>query len=224
LGFSRTLYLRPWFPDRVAAAPPETIFLWHGVACSAWIALVALQVWLIGQRSVRWHRRVGAVGAVLIGLVAVTGWMAARTAAVRPGGFIGVPLPPEHFLIVPAGDLAFFAVLTSLGIMARHRPPSHKRFMLMGTVPMVDAAIFRWPFDFASASPPFEPVARVVSNSDLILLLYLVPFIWWDRRTLGRVHPVTGWVSIALAGYVVLRMPLGESAAWQSAARSLLGS
>jgi hypothetical protein len=224
LGFSRTLYLRPWFPERVAGTATEAIYLWHGAACSAWIALLAVQVWLISQRAVSRHRQLGWLGVALIGLVAVTGWMAARTAALRPGGFIGVPLPPEHFLIVPLGDLAFFTVLTALGITARRQPASHKRLMLMGTVPMVDAAIFRWPFDFASASPPFEPVARVVSYSDLVLLLYLVPFLWCDWRHLGRIHTVTAGVSVALAAYVVLRMPIGGTAAWQALARSLLGA
>lgn len=224
LGFSRTLYLRPWFPERVAAAAPEAIFLWHGAACSAWLALLAAQVWLIRQRSLDVHRRLGWAGAVAIGLVAVTSWMAARTAALRPGGFIGAPIPPEHFLIVPLGDLALFVVLTSLGIVARRQPASHKRLMLMGTIPMVDAAIFRWPFDFAAANPPYEPLARVVSNSDLILLIYLLPFLWWDRRQTGRILPVTAWTSFALVTYVVLRMPVGGSAAWQALARRLIGA
>jgi hypothetical protein len=50
LGFSRTLYLRPWFPERVAGTATEAIYLWHGAACSAWIALLAVQVWLISVR------------------------------------------------------------------------------------------------------------------------------------------------------------------------------
>jgi uncharacterized membrane protein YozB (DUF420 family) len=62
LGFTRTLYLRPRFPERMARAAPETIFLWHGAACSAWIVLLTVQVWLIRQRSVSWHRQVGLGG------------------------------------------------------------------------------------------------------------------------------------------------------------------
>lgn len=208
----------------MAAAPGEAIFLWHGAACSAWIALLTVQAWLISQRRVSWHMRLGWVGAALIGVTFVTGWLAARTGAMRPGGFIGVPLPPEHFLIVPLGDLVFFVELTSLGVFARRQPASHKRLMLMGTVPMMDAATFRWPVDFAAASPPIEAVARVLSNSDLVLLLYLVPFLWWDWRHLGRIHEITAWVSVALVGYVVFRMPIGGSAAWQALARGLLGT
>lgn len=224
LGFSRTLYLRPWFPERAAAAAPEAIFLWHGAACSAWLAILAAQVWLIRQRSLNVHRRLGWAGAAVIGLVTVTSWMAARTAALRPGGFIGAPIPPEHFLIVPLGDLVLFVVLTSLGLVARRQPAAHKRLMLMGTIPMVDAAVFRWPFGFASANPPFEPLARLVSNSDLILLLYLLPFLWWDRRQTGRVLPVTAWISIVVISYVVLRMPIGASTSWQGLARILIGA
>lgn len=224
LGFTRTLFLRPWFPERMARAASETIFLWHGAACTAWIVLLTVQVWLVSQRSVSWHRQLGWLGVVTLGAMAVTGWMAARTAALRPGGFIGVPLPPEHFVIVPWSDLGLFVVLTSLGIMARRRPAAHKRLLMLGTLPMIDAAIVRWPFDFAAANPPFEPLARVVSNSDVILLLYLLPFLWWDRRQLGRIHTVTAWSCVAVVSCVVLRMPLGGTAAWQTIARALLGA
>jgi uncharacterized membrane protein YozB (DUF420 family) len=224
LGFARTLYLRPWFPEFVATRPSESIFLWHGVVFSLWMLLLTAQTALIAGGAPHWHRRVGLAGAAVIALVALTGWLAARTAALRPEGFVGVPLPPEQFLIVPLDDLAFFVVLTTLGILARRRPAVHKRLMLIGTVPMLDAAIFRGPFAFASAELPFEPLARLLSNSDVVLLLFLLPLPWWDLRRLGRVHPVTAWCSIAFAAYVLTRMPLGETAAWQALARLLLAA
>lgn len=58
----------------------------------------------------------------------------------------------------------------------------------------------------------------------LILLLYLLPFLWWDRRQLGRIHTVTAWSSVALVGCAVLRMPRGRPTAWQTLASTLLGS
>ncbi|MEI6028825.1 MAG: hypothetical protein WCT47_19280 [Betaproteobacteria bacterium] len=224
LGFSRTLYLRPWFPERVAASPPEAIFLWHGAACSAWLLLLTAQTWLTSNNALRSHRRLGWLAVIVIPLVALTGWLAMRTGATRPGGFVGVPIKPEHFLIVPLGDLVFVVVLTTLGFLARRTPAAHKRFMLLGTLPMMDAAIFRWPFDFASGNPPIEALAKLVSNSDLVLLLYLLPLLAWDWLRLGRIHPVTGWSSLALVSYVLLRMPLGETEAWQFLARILLGT
>lgn len=58
-------------------------------------------------------------------LFATTVLSFSRTAALRPGGFIGAPIPPERFLIVPVGDLALFVVPTSLGIIARRQPAAH---------------------------------------------------------------------------------------------------
>lgn len=222
LGFARTLYLRPWFPEIVATRPAEPIFLWHGAAFSAWGLMLVLQSSLIARRAVAWHRRMGWLAAGVILFCAVTGWLAAKTGATRAGGFVGVPLPPEHFLIVPLGNLAFFVVLTSLGIAMRRQPATHKRLMLIGTLPMLDAAIFRWPFAFASADLPFAPLAHLLSTSDAILLLYLLPLLLWDRRATGRVQPVTAWASGALALFVLTRMPLGETTAWQALARLLL--
>lgn len=224
LGFARTLYLRPWFPERVATTPQESIFLWHGAVFSAWIALLTVQTGLVAARQLRWHRRLGWLGVALIAAAAWTGWMAVRTGALRPGGFVGVPMPPEQFLIVPSGDLALFVALTGLGILARRRPAAHKRFMLIGTVPMLDAAIFRWPFAFASADLPLEPLARLLSNSDVLMCAFLLPLAWWDLRRTGRLHPVTAWAGGGLMLYVLTRMAMKDSPAWLALARWLLAT
>src|SRR6188768_3696401 len=93
IGFSRTYFLKPWFPEAQQFAPPEAFFFYiHGVSFTAWILLLVLQPLLVARRRVDWHRLVGWFGAGLAAVVIVVGTMGALIAARRPGGFLGVTL------------------------------------------------------------------------------------------------------------------------------------
>ncbi len=95
LGFSRTFFLAPWFPEAAHLAPPEPYFFYvHGVFFTAWILLLIVQPLLVANRRVDVHRKVGWFGAGLAAVVVTVGVTGALIAASRPGGFIGVPIPP----------------------------------------------------------------------------------------------------------------------------------
>src|SRR6476659_9060997 len=110
-GFSRSFYLAPAFGSEPEWAAKEPIFYLHGTVFSLWFALLAYQTFLIRQHSVRLHRKLGYAGAGLGALVVLLGSYVALRAANRPGGFIGVPFPPDQFLAVPIIGMALFAVL-----------------------------------------------------------------------------------------------------------------
>ena len=91
LGFGRTYFLRPWFPEAAALAPTESFFFnIHGVCFTAWMVLLVAQTLLIASRRVAFHRTLGWFGAGLAVAVVVVGVLGALIAARRPGGFIGV--------------------------------------------------------------------------------------------------------------------------------------
>lgn len=95
LGFSRTYFLKPWFPELGHLAPPESFFFTiHGVCFTAWFVLAVIQPALVANRRVDLHRSVGWFGAGLAAAVVVVGIVGALIAADRPCGFIGVPVPP----------------------------------------------------------------------------------------------------------------------------------
>lgn len=99
LGFARSFFLRPLFPDH--PSPPETVFYWHGAVFTAWFVLFSVQPYLIASGRVAAHRALGRGGAVLAAVMVVFGCYVAVVAAARPDGFIGLPIPPFNFLIVP---------------------------------------------------------------------------------------------------------------------------
>jgi hypothetical protein len=66
LGFSRTFFLRPWFPEWAQAhGAPETFFYVHGVVFAGWFLLLIAQPLLVGAGRVDLHRRLGWFGAGL---------------------------------------------------------------------------------------------------------------------------------------------------------------
>ena len=70
VGFSRTLYLRPWFE-----VPPIPFYLFvHGAVLSAWCGGLFLQALLVSTRRTSVHRFFGwVVGGVGLAVVGVSG-------------------------------------------------------------------------------------------------------------------------------------------------------
>jgi hypothetical protein len=211
LGFSRTFFLRPWFPEWAQThGAPETFFYVHGVLFVGWLVLLLAQTSLVTAGRVDLHRRLGPLGGGLAVAMVVVGTVASLIAAGRPTGFIDVPVPPLQFLAVPLADLALFGAFATLGLVNRRKPQSHKRYMLLASISLVEAAVARWPFAVMMSASPI-PGFTVV---DLAVDLFLLPMLLWDLVSRGRVQPVTLWGGLALMAAQPLRMLLSRTDAW----------
>ena len=219
LGFGRTFFFAPWFPEARELAPPESFFFFHGIAAAAWFALLIVQAGLVSSGNVRRHRQLGRYGVALAAVIVVLGLYGALLAAGRPGGFIGAPAPPLLFLVVPVAAMTLFAVFVAMAIARRADPQSHKRFMLLASIAMIEAAVARWPFDFMTQPSPVPGLGMF----ELVTCLFLVPLIAWDLVSRGRLHAVTLWGGLALVATLLLRLPLASTQAWQGFARWAVG-
>lgn len=211
VGFSPTFFLRPLFPD--TPAPPETVFLFHGIAFSAWIALLVAQTSLVAAGRRDLHRRLGAFGAALAVIMVVLGVFAALVAARRATGFTGLPVPPLQFLAVPLADMILFPAFVGMALARRNVAQSHKRWMLLATISLVTAAIARWPGVLDYGPPAFFALTD----------LFIVALAIWDFRTRGRLHPVTLWGGLALIISQPLRLVVSGTDAWLAFAQWLTG-
>jgi hypothetical protein len=212
LGFARTFFLRAWYPDWAAVhGAPESIFYVHGTLFAIWYLLLAVQASLITTRRVALHRRMGYTGAGLAAVMVLLGTFASLVAARRPTGFIDVSLPPLQFLVVPLAAIGLFGAFVALAVAKRRDTQAHKRYMLMASISMLEAAVGRWPFAFIRASSPIP----FLDMPSLMTDLFLVPIVLWDLRSRGRLHPATLWGAVAIVGTHALRMPLASTAAWQ---------
>jgi len=220
LGFARTFFLRVWFPQWVQLhAAPEPYFLLHGTVFSLWFVLLIVQPSLVAAGRVDLHRRLGRIGAGLAVVMVAVGIVGSLIAARRPGGFIDVPISPLQFLTVPWSGLALFATFVTLGIVNRDNPQSHKRYMLLASIGILEAGVVRWPLDVMMAAPPIPGF----DVSNLVVDLFLVPIVVWDFVSRGRLHPVTLWGGLAVIASAPLRMMLGETNAWLAFAGWVVG-
>lgn len=212
-GFSRSFFLRPWFPELRESTPKEIYFYFHGAVFTAWFVFLALQSSLIATRRVALHRRLGWFGAGLAATMAAMGVYAALVAARRPSGFFGIDAPPAVFLVVPILDMVLFALFIALAIARRRDAQSHKRLMLVGSISILTAAIARLPLSFMVGPPAF------FGSTDL----FLVPLVIWDLATRRRLHPVTLWGGLLLIASQPFRLWFSGTETWQRIASWLIG-
>jgi len=208
VGFSRSVFLRPFFPG--VHAPTEVWFYVHGTVFITWLALLATQVSLIGVNNRALHMRLGVAGFVMVPLMVFFGTVGALIAARRPGGFIDVPVPPLEFLVVPLYNIALFALLTGLALAYRKTPQTHKRLMLLGTIVLTEAGFARFQFEPFLSSPPAAFWAST---------LFLAPMIGWDIYSRKSLHPVTIWGGLLVVTQGPLRDMLSHTQAWMSFAK-----
>ena len=208
LGFARTFFLRPLFPG--FPSPPETFFYIHGVLFVGWMALLAVQGSLISTRNVALHMRLGVVAYALVPAMIAFGVIGSLIAARRPGGFIGIPLPPQQFLSVVLGDMAMFTGFAGLALLWRRRAQTHKRLIMLACIVLMDPSIGRWPFQFIADNP---------MASFWLKDLFLAALALWDIATLKRFHPVTLIGGTVLIAEGLLRGPIGETQWWLAFAK-----
>jgi hypothetical protein len=211
-GFARSFFLRPLFPDW--PSPPETIFYLHGALFTGWILVLLAQTTLVAVGRTDVHRRLGVAGALLAAAMVVVGVTASLTAARRPSGFVGIPVPPLQFVVVPLFDMLLFSTFVVLALVKRADTQSHKRLMLLASMNLLTAAIARWPGVITTGAPPLY-----FGLTDL----FVVAMIVWDRRSFGGVHPATLWGGIAFVFSQPLRLVVSGTAAWMAFARWATG-
>lgn len=211
LGFARSFYLKPIFPDW--PVPPEPFFIIHGLAFTAWVLLLLVQTTLIARKRVDLHRRIGAFGVALAIAIVVLGIGGALIAAQRPTGFVGIPVPPLQFLAVPLFAMALFAIFVTLAFARRRDPQSHKRLMMLASVQLVTAAIARWPVISNYGPPAFFGITD----------LFVVALAIWDFRTRGRLHPATLWGGLLMIASQPAQLVLSGTELWLAFARWATG-
>jgi hypothetical protein len=145
----------------------------------------------------------------MIGLAAAMVVLGILVAVGQVGRGSGPPdLPPLVWLAVPLMDMLVFASLVAAGYFNRCDPQTHKRFMLLATALMLQAAIGRLPVLMATPLGP-EINAFVAWACSLALIA-------WDLASRGRIHRASAIGVAVLAGEQLLRIAIWRTEAWQS--------
>jgi hypothetical protein len=137
-GFAPTFYAR----SSLSGLPPLPLAVaLHGVAGTAWVALFAIQAGLIASRRVLWHRRLGALGAVLA-IAFVASGIAVIAGLERSHAGESRATFAAH-LFTNGAPLTAFALFVAAAVWQRGVAASHKRLMLLAAIVLTPPAIGR---------------------------------------------------------------------------------
>jgi len=140
MGFSRTFFLPM---ARGTLSKPPIVHL-HGAFFFAWTGLLVAQAVLAATKRLRLHRKVGSFAGWLILPMLVLGTIVASRDTVHDFK-TGDGNAALSFYYGELADLAMFGLLAGGAMMLRHKPDYHKRWVIMGSLGLIGAAIGRIP-------------------------------------------------------------------------------
>jgi hypothetical protein len=196
-GFARSYFL----PGMFLAKLPNALVHVHGALFTSWIVLLVLQNALVAVRKLRWHIALGVFGVILPPLLVVFGVLAMMDSVRR----MGTSLPPGLLMAGDLEEVLLFAALTAWGMVARRKPASHKRLMILGTLAMIGPAVNRWPWPETMILPGTIAVCVALP---LLLVIY-------DLCTLRKVHRSTAISYVLIVLMILSIVPVSQMGFWQ---------
>ena len=209
VGFAPTYFLRGNY--QTTSLP--TYLQVHGFLFTTWIGLFIAQTSLVAVRRTNVHRRLGWAMAALAVVMVVVGTTAGIWSMRRQvdAGFVK---EAQAFLTTPLFSMMAFAGFVATAIVRRRDSQIHKRLMLLATISILDAAVARLPLEFLRASS-----WNYLPTTDVFLLTAIL----YDVVSRRTVHAAYVWGGLVLIIEQALRIPVGETAAWQALAGAIIG-
>jgi hypothetical protein len=211
LGFSKTYYAA----GMVAAPLPAPIIHVHAAVMTLWLLTLTVQTSLVSVRKVKLHMAVGLWGFALAAILLPVGTLAAIDSLRRNFTAPWSGLSPLTFFVIPISSLAAFAVLAAWSYSVRRKPDQHKRLIVLATIPLLDAAVGRFP---ATLGIGASPMAQF-----WIICIFPAVLIAYDLISRHKVQRVTWIASLLLVVMWLTRIPLAQTAPWQALARLMHG-
>ena len=192
----------------------------HGLLFSLWTLFFLSQALLVANRRLKRHRAWGLLGISLATAMLFTG-LAVTIHGLQERLDAGYGDAARAFAIVPFTAVSLFAVFVTAAIVNLKRSEWHKRFMLLGTVALLQAAVARFFFLAATGGGPGArpgngpplPIAATMPAGFLVDLL-IVAAIVHDWRSYGRVHPAYWWGLGVMLSVQLMRPVVGYTEAW----------
>jgi len=152
----------------------------HGALMVSWLLIFLTQSALASRRRMDVHRKLGMFAAVL----AVVIWMSFVALTIRDYRNTKYPLDENIFYSLPQLYIIIvFGVLMTVAIARRRNSALHKRFVVIATLSLLQAAVDRFSW-LPAQGPGYWPQVMCL---DVLLL----PLVAYDWVSLGRVHRAT---------------------------------
>ena len=202
-GFSRT-FLVP--VARGTFSRPLVVHV-HGALFFGWTGLLVLQAWLAATKRLRTHRKVGSFAGWMILPMLLLGTIIAARDTVHDfkSGDGDAAL---SFFYGELADLAMFGLLAGAAMLLRNKPDYHKRWVILGSLGLIGAAVGRLPE--ISAFGPYIFLGLIASVAA------------YDLASRRAIHAATVIGAATLLGLGLTEEPIGSTAAWLRVAHALL--
>ena len=188
----------------------------HGLAFFAWVGLFVVQTQLVRTGKVKLHRELGMAGVALAGAMLPLGiWQTVQAAGERQAR--GVEQPFEY-AIYNLVDITVFCIAFAWAIFeATRRVEWHRRLIFVAFLNLFAPAFSRISWMTVIPFPWSDMIPALVGDAVLIALAI------YDKRKLGRIHPVTlGAMTILIPVHAISPL-IARTDWWNSIAPLLFG-
>ena len=183
----------------------------HSLSYVVWFTLFVVQASLVSKRNLKLHRTLGQASLALAVVMTVSALLVTRT-VFSTGSAGGMPLAPEHFIILPIMDGLVFPIFYGLGFLNRRSAETHKHYMLLAGILIMDPATGR-----LGNLLGFPPIGMLFHFGFLAA-------VWrHDRKTLGGAHVATKVATGVLALRYLAFFVVGPTETWAKFVHWLLG-
>jgi len=203
-GFSRTFFI----PMAKGTLTKPLVVHLHGALFFGWTALLVLQAFLAATKRLRLHRKIGSVAGWLIIPMLLMGTMVAARDTVHDY-YAGDGNAALSFFYGELADLAMFGILAGAAMLLRDKPEFHKRWVIMGSLGLLGAAIGR--------------IHEISSFGLHIFVALIVSVAVFDIASRRTIHIATLIGAVVLLLMNLTEEPIGNTRTWINASHRMLG-
>lgn len=187
-------------------AKPPIVHL-HGALFFSWTFLLVVQAALAATGRLRLHQRVGGImGWLIIPMLALGTIVAARDTI---DDFSASGKEADlAFFYGELADLAMFGLLAGAAMLYRHKPEYHKRWVIMGSLGLLGAAVGR--------------ITELADYGVDIFYVMIASVALYDLGSRRRVHVATLMGALVLLTISLSEEPIGNTQTWLDTAHRIL--
>lgn len=216
-GFAQTY----WLQLAMGTFTGSPLMHLHGLLFSAWTLFFLWQSLLIANRRYVNHRAWGLAGIALASAMVFTG-AAVAISGIQSRIAHGDAELGRAFAIVPLSAIFLFSIFVTAAMVNRRRADWHKRFMVVASAALLNAAIARFFFLVATGGggPGMRPGIGPVHGPETALVPGLLAScvillgMAFDWRARGRPHPAYLWGLGIVVAVQIVRGPIGHTQGW----------
>ncbi|MBV8783054.1 MAG: hypothetical protein JOZ67_02595 [Gammaproteobacteria bacterium] len=210
-----------WAPVVFGAARLPPLVHVHGTLLFSWTLLYLVQTSLVGSGRIARHQALGLLGIALFSVICCT-IIATRLVLLKVETATGFKEAGERFSALALCSLPLLIGFFAAAIANLRRPEIHKRFMYLVMVGLMVPALARIflvllkPPGAVGPPPPVVVVAPTLTASLLIVVALIR-----ERRTFGRIHPVTAYGGLLFLVWTLAIVPFSATPLWLATIRAL---